>query len=62
MKKVSSRKEQPTLAPEVAEKYEVVEGVLSVFACREFGLVDLSKVNLEFAKQLEEKGYLKKIS
>jgi hypothetical protein len=53
---------QSVLRPEVAERYTVAEGTQPVFACAEFGRVDLSQVDLQFAAQLEEKGYLKKLN
>jgi hypothetical protein len=49
------------LPPDVAKEYEVAPGVLSMFADNEFGNVDLTCVNLEFAGRLAEKGYLKKL-
>ncbi|HTF19357.1 MAG TPA: hypothetical protein VK658_14855 [Chryseolinea sp.] len=48
------------LSPEVSELYEVPEGVLTVFACAEFGLVDLTRINMQTAEQLEQLGYLRK--
>lgn len=49
------------LRPEVAAVYAVRDGLQSVFACAEFGRVDLSDVDLQYAEQLAEKGYLKKL-
>lgn len=46
------------LRPEVAEMYAVRKGLQRIFACSEFGMVDLSQVDLMFAAQLAEHGYL----
>ena len=50
------------LRPEVAEKFEVRKGLLSVFASADFGHVDLTTINLEFASRLADAGYLIKKS
>jgi hypothetical protein len=49
------------LPENVAAIYTVRDGLGNVFACAEFGTVNLSEVTLAFALQLEEKGYLKKL-
>ena len=46
------------LRPEVAAAYTVRKGLTNVFACAEFGRVDLSEVTLPFAEQLSARGYL----
>lgn len=50
-----------TLRPEVAALFVPREDLLQVFACAEFGRVDLAEVNLQLAEQMAEKGYLKKL-
>lgn len=54
-------KKVTVLQPEVAAQYEPAEGTHAVFACAEFGRVELSQVDLQYAAQLAEKGYLKKL-
>lgn len=49
------------LPQDVAEQYEVVDGLVSQFACPTFGHVDLTTINLEFAERLAQQGYLKKL-
>ncbi len=39
-------------------KYEVAPGVLAKFADKDFGVVDLTIITEENAKQLAERGYL----
>lgn len=56
--KSTSRKS--ILSADVAKQYKPAKGVVAVFAC-EFGEVDLTKINLEFAGRLAEAGYLNKI-
>lgn len=51
-----------SILPEaVGAKYEPAEGVLAVFSCPEFGMVDLKVITPEFAERLAQAGYLKKI-
>lgn len=59
---VNDKQATKSALPEnVAALYAVRDGLGNVFACAEFGTVNLSEVTLPFAVQLEEKGYLKKL-
>jgi len=61
MPKTNTNSVQATVLPkEVAEQFEIAEGVLAQFVCGEFGQIDLTKINLELASRLAEKGYLLK--
>ena len=46
----------------LSDKYQVAEGVLSVFADSELGHIDLTKIDDGTAVLLAERGYLIKIS
>lgn len=46
------------LRPEVEAQYDIPAGVVAEFVSSEFGHVDLTKIGLEFAERLAEKGYL----
>lgn len=46
----------------IRDQYDVVPGVLQKFADSDFGFVDLSEINEDFAALLAGKGYLKKKS
>jgi hypothetical protein len=48
------------LPADIAEVYAPGEGVLLQFAC-EFGTVDLTTINMEFANRLFAAGYLVKL-
>lgn len=61
-KQAIPEKKITVLQPEVAAQYEPAEGTQPLFACAEFGRVDLSQVDLQYAAQLAEKGYLKKLN
>lgn len=47
------------LPDDVAALYEPAEGILPIFCCAEFGMVNLASVTPDFAAQLAEAGYLK---
>ncbi len=46
----------------LSDKYQVAEGVLSVFADGQLGHIDLTKIDEGTAELLAERGYLIKIS
>lgn len=48
------------LREEVGKVYECAEGVLMIFSDSEFGFIDLSAIDLEFAHRLADRGYLVK--
>lgn len=56
--KEGSASKGEVLPSDVAELYSVREGLLQKFICQEFGEVDLTTVNLEFASRLADAGYL----
>jgi len=59
MKTIKPSTAQAALPPEVAKIYKPRDGLVLQFAC-EFGNVDLTTINLEFADQLFAAGYLVK--
>lgn len=59
IEKQASLPEPASVLPaKVAEKYALSEGTLAKFSDSTFGLVDLSKIDLQLAEQLAEHGYL----
>lgn len=58
---ISTSTTSSRLREDVAAVYAVRKGLQSVFACSEFGRVDLSQVDMQFAAQLAQYGYLKKL-
>jgi hypothetical protein len=59
---VSASAKESVLPQDVAAQYSPRKGLVQQFSCAEYGIVDLSKINLKFAKKLAEKGYLIKQS
>jgi flagellar biosynthesis GTPase FlhF len=53
---------ESVLHESLSDKYQVAEGVLTVFADSELGHIDLTKIDEGTAVRLAERGYLIKIS
>lgn len=61
MAKKKQSEEPAILHSAIADEFDVRDDLPVVFACAEFGRVDLREVkDIEFARQLAQLGYLKK--
>lgn len=61
-KKNNDSRTSSFLPEEVAKQYEPAEGTVAQIFSSQFGLVDLSKIDLEFAERLAQAGILKNLS